>query len=81
MSHCWVSLGRNACHQLGSGLKGRPQIECSVTMVGVWEESQSKDTSWGVYNEQRGPDGVEKLPELHIHPRYPLFALHPQRRR
>ena len=25
-------------------------------------------------------DGVEKLPELHIPPRHPLFMLHPQRR-
>ena len=50
-------------------------------MVGVKEESQSKDTSWGVYNEQRGPDGVEELPEVCIPLRYPLFMLYPQRRR
>ena len=31
-----------------------------------------------MYNEQRGPDGVEKLPELHIPPRYFLFMLHPK---
>ena len=34
-----------------------------------------------MYNEQRWPDGVEELPELHIPPRYPLFMLHPQGRR
>ena len=31
-----------------------------------------------MYNERRGPDGVEKLPELHIPPRYSLFMLHPK---
>ena len=31
-----------------------------------------------MYNKQRGPDGVEKLPELHVHPRFPLFVLHPK---
>ena len=31
--------------------------------------------------EQRRPDGMEKLPELRVTPRHPLFTLHPKRRR
>ena len=31
-----------------------------------------------MYNEQRGLDGVEKLPELHIPSGYSLFVLHPK---
>ena len=31
-----------------------------------------------MYNEQRGPDGVEKPPEFQYPPRYPLLMLHPK---
>ena len=77
----WASPGGNACHWLGSGSKTRPQAGCSSAVVGVWEESWSEDTPWGVYDEWGGPDGVEKLPELHFPLRHPLSALHPQKGR
>ena len=63
----------------GAAQKEDPQAGCSSTVVGVWEENWSEDTPQGVYDQQGGPDGVEKLPELHFPLRHPLFVLHPQR--
>ena len=78
---CWMSAGGDACNRLGQSSKRGCWVGCSPAMAGFQEEGWSKDASWGVCNGWRGPDGVEKLPELHISPGYSLFMLHPEGRR
>ena len=59
--------------------KEDPKLNAVLQWLGSKKKSDLRTLLGGVYNERRGPDGVEKLPELHFSPRHPLFALHPQR--
>ena len=58
--------------------KEDPELNAVLQWLETKKKADLRTTSQGVYNEQRGPDGVEELPELHISTRYPLFVLHPK---
>ena len=60
--------------------KEDPELDIVLQWFGSKKKADLRTLLGECVMSEEGQMGVEKLPELHIPPRHPLFMLHPQKR-